>query len=213
MLHKKCLILGASRGLGLALKSKLVKVPLISVSRTGESDIKIDLSKERAVDDVLSLVIKEEIEVVYYVAGGGPHGDFFSKPWHSHEWAFKLNAMTPLGIIEKIPKKVEFVYLGSAIAERSESKDSLSYSWSKKLVKKAVLSSSNKNLLIFSPPYMDTGLLPKGAWPRLECPNLVLKADVVADALLSWMETRGPDERCFDWIKRFDYDLPKGFEL
>lgn len=212
MLHKKSLVLGASSGLGACLLDLLPENSL-AASRNNNKGSKLDLSTPESYEEVSRLVKKENVSRLVYVAGGGPHGEFFSKPWHSHEWAFNLNAFTPIKIIENLPDTVDFVYIGSAIAERSDSSSSLSYSWSKKLVKEVILKSKKKNLLLFSPPYMDTRMLPKNAWPRLECPELVLSPDLVAKELLNWLETRDSDDRCFDWIKRFPYDLPKGFEI
>ena len=61
---------------------------------------------------------------------------------------------------------------------------------------------------------MNTGLLPAHSWPRLEAPELVVEPDLVAEKMLNWLEA-GPgsegdsDVRHFDWLKEFEYNIPK----
>ncbi len=113
-----------------------------------------------------------------------------------------------------------FVYVGSAIAERSKSIHSLSYSASKKLSVEALLSHpySDFKSMVFSPPYMNTSLLPQNSWPRREAPELVLEPDFVAKKMIFWIEEnfnsdRDFNVRHFDWIKEFDYDLPHNKDI
>lgn len=210
------MILGGSKGLGLAL-TDLIPDALVC-SRSGE--VKIDLSKAEAVDQVLELVQTGDFSHIFYVAGGGPHGPFFEKSFQSHDWAYRVNFFSPIQICYALIDRGyrgEFIYVGSAIAERSQSLNSLSYSGSKKMAKSALLSIPLKVLKtkVFSPPYMDTSLLPKGAWPRLEGVGLVLDPKKVASECLNWLElpNGNQDERHFDWIKKFDYTLPEDKDI
>ncbi len=111
------LVLGASRGLGLEVMSRFPDA--VGCSRKSENSI--DFSKEGAVSAILELIKVHNPDAIFYVAGGGPHGDFFSKPFHSHKWAYQVNYFTPVALAyELIAQNYEgaLVYIGSAIAER-----------------------------------------------------------------------------------------------
>lgn len=210
MLHRNCLVLGASRGLGKNLLEGF-EGHSTGVSRTMNESI--DFSKEDSPQKVLKLIERTESDLLIYCAGGGPHGSYFEKRSQSHRWAFQVNSFTPLEILKNLEQSSikTFIYIGSAIAERSVSSQSLSYSHSKKLTKRAFLDYKSESLeaLVFSPPFMDTDLLPPGAWPRTNCPDLVLDPHVVAQELFKWIQDRDSDERYFDWIERFAYTIPE----
>ncbi len=217
---QRVLVLGGSRGLGLAVSGQYAD----SLVCSRKSEISIDLSKPESVQQTLDLVSTFKPDIIFYVAGGGPHGDFFSKPLHSHKWAYQVNYFSPLALAyELIEQKYKgvFVYIGSAIAERSNSNQSLSYSQSKKMAKESLLSIQENRLKIriYSPPYMNTRMLTKNAWPRIEASDLVIEPDVVANRLVQWLEEerelpkRDSDVRHFDWLERFTYDIPEGREL
>ncbi len=215
----KPLVLGASRGLGLEVLRRFPDA--VGCSRKSENSI--DFSKEGAVSAILELIKVHNPDAIFYVAGGGPHGDFFSKPFHSHKWAYQVNYFTPVALAyELIAQNYEgvFVYIGSAIAERSESNQSLSYSQSKKMTKQSLLSLHEKDLKIriFSPPYMNTGMLTKNAWPRTEAPDLVIEPVKAAEKLTDWLGdlslSKGDsDVRHFDWLEEFTYDIPSNREF
>lgn len=215
----KPLILGASKGLGLEVLGRYPDA--IGCSR--KSDNPIDFSKSDAVEKVMALIKCHKPDAVFYVAGGGPHGDFFSKSLQSHKWAYQVNYFTPVALAYELIAQGyggAFIYIGSAIAERSESNQSLSYSQSKKMAKQSFLSLDEKALKVrvFSPPYMNTGMLTKNAWPRIEAPELVIEPGKVADELVSWLADLGcskgdSDVRHFDWLERFTYDIPLNREL
>lgn len=203
-------ILGGSRGLGAALADK---VPSKIFSRT--KGIQVDFSKKESVDVILENYKKDKPSKIFYVAGGGPHGHFPTKSFKSHQWAYDLNYLTPLQLLfslQKINFKGDFVYIGSAIAERSQAFTSLSYAQSKKMAKQSFLTFTDFRVFIFSPPYMDTGLLPPNSWPRKEYPELVVSPVKVATVLLDWLSKQqngSDDKRHFDWIQEFDYIIPK----
>lgn len=218
---KNVLILGGSKGLGKTIKDEFGDKAL-SVSRSDE--VKVDLSKPESLETLKEIIDATSFDVIFYCAGGGPHGDYFSKPSHAHEWAYQVNFFRPTEIahyLKSISFKGLFVYIGSAIAERSVSKKSLSYSMSKKssLFTLLLMPEQDLKVRVFSPPYMNTALLPKNSWPRVEASELVLETKEVADELLSWISgdiatpSGGSDPRHFDWIKRFTYSLPEGKEI
>lgn len=206
------LILGGSRGLG---RSIFESFGGQVVSR--KQGLKIDLCQEGAVTEVVNWVCEHQPSYVFYVAGGGPHGAFFKFQEKDHDWAFRLNYWTPRQIFLDLKTKSysgEFIYIGSAIALRSESLSSLSYNLSKRAATAFFLSQGAR---VFSPAYMDTNLLPKRAWPRKLCPELVVAPDKVADVMQKWLKDAEPfrlsNLRHFDWMEAFEYSLPKGKEI
>lgn len=231
--QQKSLILGGSKGLGLSISEYLKNtgyfenIRCLSRRSTIES---LDFSKPDSLSQIKKHIFDFKPELIFYVAGGGVHGPYFSKPSHSHRWTFEVNFFRPTEIAEhlkNIKYQGTFVYIGSAIAERSHSKTGLSYSESKKLALKTLLSlkESELKVRVFSPPYMDTALLPQKTWPRLEAPHLVLSPDQVAAELLKWLNgnkandfhnktlSENSDPRHFDWMQRFKYDLPIGKDI
>lgn len=212
-------ILGGSRGLGRALAGQFSDVLVCS----RKSDLSIDFSRPESAVLIMKEVESFKPDIIFYVAGGGPHGDFLSKPLHSHQWAYQVNYFTPIALAYALIEQKyqgDFVYIGSAVAERSSSNQSLSYSQSKKMAKQSLLATPEKSLKVrvFSPAYMDTDMLTKNAWPRIEAPELVIKPEKVAEELVAWLlknecSKGNSDVRHFDWFKRFTYDIPKGKEL
>ena len=219
-MNVKFLVLGGSKGLGQAIANQLGEGGIV-VSRS--KGVEIDLSESKSFSRVKSLITNNSFETIIYCAGGGPHGEFFSKPLHAHKWAFEVNFLRPIEIayyLKSINYKGLFIYIGSAIAERSSSLKSLSYSNSKKMALKVLLSLKEEELRVrvFSPPYMNTDLLPLKSWPRLEASELVLEPKQVAQTLLNWMsadfsQSGSFDPRHFDWIDRFSYSFPEGKEV
>jgi short-subunit dehydrogenase len=220
-MKKDSLVLGGSRGLGRSIVN-LLGSKSYSVSRSQSPSV--DFSKPESIEKLKKIIDKNsDLETIFYCAGGGPHGDFFSKPVHSHKWAFEVNFLRPIELVYYLIEKEykgTFIYIGSCIAERSDSLNSLSYASSKKLALKSLLSIKDSSLKIrvFSPPYMDTQLLPAKSWPRQENPELVLDPDKVAKTLLEWLpqdldHTGVSDPRHFDWMERFSYSLPEGKEI
>lgn len=218
--HQKSLILGGSKGFGRAISGHLVNSKELSRSSRVES---VDFSRPESLSKIIRHMDDYSPEFIFYVAGGGVHGEYFSKPMHSHRWTFEVNFFRPIEIADYLKHtgfQGIFVYIGSSIAERSDSKNSISYAESKKLALKTLLSldESELKVRVFSPPYMDTALLPKKAWPRLETPDLVLNPKKVAKVLLNWLSesplkdtktlSENFDPRHFDWMQRFTYSLP-----
>jgi len=217
----RTLILGGSKGLGKSIKELIGEKNVLSVSRSDE--VSLDFSKKESSQKIERIINENSFDKIVYSAGGGPHGNYFDKKPDSHRWAYEVNFLRPIEVayfLKGINYQGVFVYIGSAIAERSNSSMSLSYSLSKKSALKTLLAITEKELKVrvFSPPYMNTGLLPKNSWPRIETPQLVLEPHDVAKVLIDWLaETYNPigdcDPRHFDWIKRFSYTLPIEKEL
>jgi short-subunit dehydrogenase len=217
------LVLGGSRGLGKSLCQVLSKNKEECLALSRSTDLKLDLTQSDAMNIFKSSVQENNFSHVFYVAGGGPHGPFFDKPLHSHKWAFELNYFKPVEIahyLKSISFKGVFVFIGSAIAENRTSSKSLSYSLSKRASVKTLLSLSEEELKVrvFSPPYMNTSLLPLKAWPRLENPELVIEPNKVAEVLIEWLHdplnaslslSETFDPRHFDWSRSFTYTLPE----
>lgn len=185
---QKIAFLGCSRGLGRAvlqiwdkncdvtLVSRKVEL-LQSIAREfAKGQIRqCDLTLEQNINDLIELLIQNKVQNIFYFAGGGPHGFFEEKKWKDHEWAFKINFLTPARILhslmgEKFLKK--FVIVGSQIAEDTEEPMGTSYAASKKAIKGLVESINARQeelsfkLVLFSPGYMDTDMLPANAEPR-----------------------------------------------
>src|SRR3954469_25922036 len=106
-MFKKALIVGASRGLGRSLSQfmgthfeSVQELHLVSRRQKGfhevgpEAELKnggtrihfraLDMSKDKDQDELISIIEKNEFDLVIYCAGGGPHGEFASKEWKDH---------------------------------------------------------------------------------------------------------------------------------
>ncbi|MES3039325.1 MAG: SDR family NAD(P)-dependent oxidoreductase, partial [Bdellovibrionota bacterium] len=83
----------------------------------------------------------------------------------------------------------KFFVVGSAVAEQKADPGAAMYSASKHALCGLVHSIQKEeipfDLRLFSPGYMDTGMLPPQAWPRKE-PGLVKDAKVLAQKLIEW---------------------------
>jgi short-subunit dehydrogenase len=147
-------ILGASRGLGLALSQRFLTEASTSalwlgarrassftlpperqaqMSRVACYDL--DFTKEGAL-----LQWQEQMSIfqptrLIYCAGGGPFGKFADKPWHSHLWALNLNLIFPAQLLHEVltaktaasATLKQLIFIGSAIAENSPDPLAASY--------------------------------------------------------------------------------------
>ena len=109
------------------------------------------------------------------MAGGGPHGKFQSKEFKDHLWAYKLNLLFPAELIHWSLRNLslkQFVLVGSSVAESNADPLASSYSSAKHGLKGLVSSINAEgcdfDLRLFSPPYMDTDLLPNNSQPYAE---------------------------------------------
>lgn len=204
-------ILGSHKGLGYHLVKRLLKLEstaqVLGFSRQDSGKFKdhekykflsFDFTKVYD-DEILFNKIKQTIlELsadklplkIIYVAGGGPFGDYSSKDWKDHEWAIKLNFLFPAKLIHslKLLPEIQFLYVGSAIAEDAGG-DAYGPSYAaSKWAMKGLIASIKKDpkglhCLHFSPSYMDTEMLPKNSFPRRENLNISDPQEVAAQIL------------------------------
>ena len=203
----KYILLGASRGLGWAtyqeIKMQEPDSEVLLVSRKIDSkknELKslttaysFDLTNWSKDDSLFKKIIEFKPTHIIYFAGGGPHGDFVTKKWTDHEWALKINFLTPAQMIHQLGQNQNdlknlksVIVIGSSIAESNADPQAASYCAAKHALKGLIttLQIENKTafkLHLFSPGYMETDLLPAHSWPRLE--NKAEKPEKVASEL------------------------------
>lgn len=161
----------------------------------------MDFTQPTAVESTLQSLKEFQPHQMIYCAGGGPYGTFHQKPWHSHLWAFHLNLIFPAHLTHAIisikdssfAELKQIIFVGSSVAENHSDPGASSYSAAKhglrgliqSLVVEYPFSISNIDLRLFSPPYMNTQLLPKNAKPRQNNFPLAEPDDMACD-LLNW---------------------------
>lgn len=203
----KYILLGASRGLGWAtyqeIKRQEPNSEVLLVARKVDSkknelkslttSYSFDLTKWATDQSLLAKMSEFQPTHIVYLAGGGPHGDFITKKWSDHEWALKINFLTPAQMIHQLCQNQDdfknlkaVVVIGSSVAESKADPQAASYCAAKHALKGLIstLQMENKTafkLHLFSPGYMETDLLPAHSWPRLE--NRAEKPEKVASEL------------------------------
>jgi short-subunit dehydrogenase len=202
----KIAVLGASRGLGAALVAHIHKESSESVlllSSRRESELKslasrldwvvpADFAKTPDQENLLKALHEFQPEKIFYVAGGGPFGNFADKDWKDHSWALEVNFNFPARLLhhsmrDDILKRSlrQMLFVGSAIAGQKPDPKASSYAAAKHALRGLVTSVKAENpvldLRLFEPGYMDTSLLPANAWPRQQ--GIVASADVEARKL------------------------------
>lgn len=205
-------ILGSSRGLGQALANHLLisslQVKLLLVSRSPIKNppemvqpLRLDLAQSQNLPKLISYLVDFAPTHIFYVAGGGPHGNFAMKEWKDHHWALQLNLLTPAELVHhclhfqkaQFPQLKQIVITGSSIAESQPDPLSSSYSMAKHGIKGLISSVQKENpnldLRLFSPGYMDTNLLPPQAWPRREAKELH-SPQKVARLMWEWSQNK-----------------------
>lgn len=208
-------VLGASRGLGNSLVRFLIddsQNHVLGMSRRPgtfenerfhfQSQDFSNLSCGPAVADALRTFAPEKI---FYVAGGGPYGTFHRKQWKDHEWALNVSLLFPMALVHQLTLMdrgswaPQIILLGSDIAENKGDSGAASYSVAKHgllgLVQSLALEEGPLDVRLFSPGYMDTGLLPPGSRPRVEGRS-ILDPDHVARALWDWAQSDDPFGHC-----------------
>ena len=194
----KTLILGASRGLGLALKTQYQDRghEVLGFSRTLAPGM--DFTKSDNWEKVTEVLGAQRAARIIYCAGGGPHGLFANKNFSDHQWAFRLNFEFPAFLLHQILRKSDvwsglgqICFVGSAVAESADPMAS-SYAAAKQALRGLIHSVHKEDhgaldIRLFSPGYMDTMLLPANAWPRQRA-GLVKSPEETARALILWLE-------------------------
>lgn len=202
---EKIVLLGASRGLGQAVARRLQEMNVEVTCFSRSSLEAMDFSKEAEWPNFIDRLAKLNPDRLFYFAGGGPHGEYFKKEWKDHLWSLRVNFLFPAFLLSQIAEfssLKQVVFVGSAIAESEPDPQAASYAAGKAALKNLLLSihveqkSPQLDLRLFSPGYMDTGLLPANAWPRRQ-PGLVKAPAAVADAFLEWVQTSDDTQRHF----------------
>lgn len=211
---KKIAVIGAARGLGLSivreinhsskeyslflssrnslkLKESLAQIE-VEDAITFECDI-ADETQRQALFQALEVFAPEEI---IYCPGGGPWGNFTARNWHDHLWAFQVTFLAAAELLYFAEKNIldcrKVLFIGSQIAESRPDPGAASYSAAKHallgLCKSIWAEDGRIELGLYSPGYIDTGLLPANAWPRQK-EGLVARPSDVARDLLKWFES------------------------
>mgnify|MGYP003395396521 CR=1 FL=1 len=128
---------------------------------------------------------------IFYLAGGGPYGAFESKQWKDHLWAWEVSFLGAARVVHvalnfsERPKQI--VLCGSAVAENEGDAGAAAYSSAKHALKGLYeclrAENSALDIRLFSPGYLDTGLLPKGAAIRYKG---VWSSEAMAKELWTW---------------------------
>ncbi|MEK6773398.1 MAG: SDR family oxidoreductase [Bdellovibrionota bacterium] len=207
--QEKILLLGASRGLGLAVHSLLKKhsegPELYSFSRKMGG---MDFSKRELWEQHCENLWSNSPRRLIYFAGGGPYGTFDDFSWKDHGWALNVSFTFPAFLLhsalqaKKAAKKndssgeflQQLIFIGSAVAENKPDPKAAMYCAAKHalrgLVSTIQMEQPKLDLRLFSPGYMDTAMLPPQAWPRQK--GLAQKVDDVAADLINFMTHPAP---------------------
>lgn len=203
-------ILGASRGLGQALtqayaEAKGVEVLAIS-RRTGQESpsiqwVRADFAKEDGQASTLQALSDFRPQKIIYCAGGGPYGPYANRNWPDHAWSYTVTLLFPARLChwaytqEEPSRPSQICLIGSSVAEVQADPNAASYASSKHgllgLWRTLKEESKAIDLRLYSPGYMDTDLIPKGASVR----QLPLWDPVqVALDLRSWLASDFPND-------------------
>ncbi|MCK6598122.1 MAG: SDR family NAD(P)-dependent oxidoreductase [Bdellovibrionaceae bacterium] len=168
-------LLGASRGLGLEF-SKLIpslgkSIELFLASRSINN---FDFSKEDLYELYCEQIKMTNPHRIFYFAAGGTYGPYGRYEWKDHRWSMNVTFSFPAYLLNYFIKNhgslKQIIFVGSQIAESKPDPHAAMYCAGKHALKGLVSSVQLENipfeLLLFSPGYMDTQMLPKKAWPR-----------------------------------------------
>lgn len=190
--------LGSSRGLGAAVAHmyeryphKILRIarkfPLLETklqnftsSQSTVIDIQADFSQEDQWPQIVETLIAHQVQRIFYFAGGGPYGHFPESKWSAQVWSHRVSFLFPAFLIHAGLKHFQqIIVAGSSIAGNSADPGAAMYAAAKHGLRGLIGSVQLENksqqqsfdLRLFSPGYMDTGLLPKNAWPRVRPPE------------------------------------------
>jgi short-subunit dehydrogenase len=210
--NQSYILLGASRGLGwqtyLKLFKKYPEARFLIGSRKANARsaevsektklISQDFSKLGVDQNFLNELKEFGPSYLIYFAGGGPYGLFQQKKWSDHQWSLQTSFLYPAELLHLIMSQTEnwphlkkVVFIGSSVAEDKADPRASSYSAAKHALKGLVESiqaeqKSVPEILLFSPPYMQTDLLPAHSQPRLS--DRAENPEVVAERLIEYIE-------------------------
>lgn len=190
---ERWVLLGASKGLGLAfhqvLRAHRPQEEVLLLSRTQGG---FDFSKTERWPEYLQKIEHFEPSRIIYFAAGGPYGPFEKFEWKDHEWSLKVSFLFPAFLLHSFMKNrpkslTQMVFIGSRIAESQADPGAAAYCASKHALRALIetihleqagslspaaltgvqlKNSASLKLKLYSPGYMNTGLLPQGSWPR-----------------------------------------------
>lgn len=184
---ERAVILGASRGLGAELAKFACDrmCPVMGFGRKKEMLAAIqeqyplfeyrvtDFSRANGQDEALRYLLEADYHKVFCVAGGGPYGPFHERAMKDHDWAWEVSFHFPARVAHALlsaKKRVQLIFVGSAVAESAPDLGAASYCAAKHALKGLFstlrLESPGFDVRLFSPGYMDTDLLPKNAAVR-----------------------------------------------
>ncbi|MFN7905432.1 MAG: SDR family NAD(P)-dependent oxidoreductase [Pseudobdellovibrionaceae bacterium] len=147
----------------------------------------VDFSKQEQWAGFLEKLISHKVQKIFYFAGGGPYGGYATKQtsvpsdkWPSQSWSHHVSFLFPAFLIHHgLSHFQQMVFVGSSVAEIRPDPYAAMYCASKHGLKGLIQSVQKEaeqgkgftDLRLFSPGYMDTDLLPKNAWPRINPPE------------------------------------------
>ena len=188
-------IIGASRGLGAAIvRLKPADTTILAISRNRErltmlqdevgDSVQIfpaDVTSE--FDAILASLQEFRPSHVFYLAGGGPYGEFQKKAWKDHVWAWEVTFLAAARLVHALLNdSPQIILCGSSVAEANGDPQAASYASAKHalrgLYESLRLENAKLDIRLFSPGFLDTELLPKGASVRYKGvwnPELVAK--------------------------------------
>lgn len=202
MSFKNTAVIGGSRGLGLCIVKELRSShqSVFSASRKPAENLQpsiyqaVDLSKPEELPGLLESLQNFQVDRLIYSAGGGPFGTFSEVGWKSHQWAFQVSFLSATWLAHQVQKfdfLKQIIFIGSSVAEAKADPMAASYCASKHalagLYKTLATEEGAVDFRLYSPGYMDTDLLPKGSWPRMQDKTLWSPENVAKDLLL-WSE-------------------------
>ena len=202
MRKEKVAIFGGSRGLGAALFEILQARghEIFMVSRKPSATLidakwfSADFSQKNQWPLLIEKINEDQSEVLIYCAGGGPYGKFGDKAWRDQEWALTVTFECPSFLAweicagKNLTSVRKLIVIGSTVAGSTADPQAAMYCASKHALKGLIaclkIEYPDKGIHIFSAPYMNTDLLPPGAWPR-QTPGLVQSPIDVAQDLVN----------------------------
>lgn len=218
MKNSNWLLLGASRGLGLAffqeiLRNESYSSGMILSRRPLQEKLPdlwrhqpADLSKIQSLEECLNQDCMNLFNRIIYFAAGGPYGSFESKNWKDHVWAWHVSFMSFAYTLHRFIQlsqsdlvKRQVIVIGSSVAQDKPDPYAASYCAAKHALVGLVSSvqleiSKNERLSqildirIFPAPYMDTQMLPPQAEPRLNGTKIFSTREI-AESLYSWCKS------------------------
>ena len=203
MKKEKIFIIGARRGLGQEIlgqwRAKFPSDAIAASSRRefsadGVQPLVFDLSLPQQTEELLVSLSNFAPTKVFYVAGGGPYGDFAEKNWKDHLWALQVSLLSPLRVLHfclNLPSVQQIVVVGSAVAESQPDPGAASYAAAKHGLKGCISSLQGevrKDVRLFSPGYMSTEMLPIQAQARLGQKRSIDSAEMVAKLFIEWVQ-------------------------